>query len=96
MISTVKREREIAIEKELRSKIEWGQDLWQSQSPLLRRKFKGGAFMKQELAYSFHLGSDKNKSKLAKKVAKENIQIQYLKEQNRCSYKLHRLLVSYF
>ena len=29
--------------------------------------------MEQELAYSFHLGSDKNKSKLAKKVAKENI-----------------------
>ena len=28
--------------------------------------------MEQELAYSFHLGSDKNKSKLAKKVAKEN------------------------
>ena len=29
--------------------------------------------MEQELADSFHLGSDKNKSKLAKKVAKENI-----------------------
>ena len=29
--------------------------------------------MEQELAYSFHLGSDKNKSKLANKVAKENI-----------------------
>ena len=29
--------------------------------------------MEQELAYSFHLGSDKNKSKLAKKIAKENI-----------------------
>ena len=29
--------------------------------------------MEQELAYSFHLGSDKNKSKLEKKVAKENI-----------------------
>lgn len=29
--------------------------------------------MERELAYSFHLGSDKNKSKLAKKVAKENI-----------------------
>lgn len=29
--------------------------------------------MEQELAYSFHLGSDKNRSKLAKKVAKENI-----------------------
>ena len=29
--------------------------------------------MEQELAYSFHLGSDKNKSKLSKKVAKENV-----------------------
>ena len=29
--------------------------------------------MEQELAYSFHLGSDKNKSKLAKKVAKDNL-----------------------
>ena len=29
--------------------------------------------MEQELACSFHLGSDKNKSKLAKKVAKENV-----------------------
>jgi hypothetical protein len=29
--------------------------------------------LEQELAYSFHLGSDKNKSKLAKKVAKENL-----------------------
>ena len=29
--------------------------------------------MEQELAYSFHLGSDKNKSKLTKKVAKENV-----------------------
>ena len=29
--------------------------------------------LEQELAYSFHLGSDKNKSKLAKKVAKENV-----------------------
>ena len=29
--------------------------------------------MEQELAYSFHLGSDKNKSKLAKKIAKENV-----------------------
>ena len=28
--------------------------------------------MGQELAYSIHLGSDKNKSKLAKKVAKNN------------------------
>ena len=34
---------------------------------------QGGVLMEQELAYSFHLGSDKNKSKLAKKVAKENI-----------------------
>lgn len=29
--------------------------------------------MEQELSYSFHLGSDKNKSKLAKKVSKENV-----------------------
>ena len=29
--------------------------------------------MEQELAYSFHLCSDKNKSKLAKKVSKENV-----------------------
>ena len=29
--------------------------------------------MEQELAYSFHLGSDKNKSKLVKKVSKENV-----------------------
>ena len=29
--------------------------------------------MEQELAYSFHLSSDKNKSKVAKKVAKENV-----------------------
>ena len=29
--------------------------------------------MEQELVYSFHLGSDKNKSRLAKKVAKGNI-----------------------
>ena len=29
--------------------------------------------MEQELAYSFHLGSDKNKSKIAKKTAKGNI-----------------------
>ena len=29
--------------------------------------------MEQELAYSFHLDSNKNKSKLAKKVAKENV-----------------------
>ena len=27
--------------------------------------------MEQELAYSFHLGSDKNKSKIAKKQLKE-------------------------
>jgi hypothetical protein len=37
------------------------------------KQFQGGVLMEQELAYSFHLGSDKNKSKLAKKVAKENI-----------------------
>ena len=29
--------------------------------------------MEQELAYSFHLGSDKNKSKLAKRVLKDNV-----------------------
>ena len=29
--------------------------------------------MERELAYSFHLGSDKNKSKLAKKVSKGNV-----------------------
>ena len=29
--------------------------------------------MQQELAYSFHLGSDKNKSKVAKKTAKGNV-----------------------
>ncbi|MBR3003423.1 MAG: plasmid recombination protein [Clostridia bacterium] len=29
--------------------------------------------MEQELAYSFHLGSDKNKSKIAKKTAKGNV-----------------------
>lgn len=28
--------------------------------------------MEQELAYSIHLGSDKNRSKVAKKVAKSN------------------------
>ena len=37
------------------------------------RKFQRRDFMEQELAYSFHLGSDKNKSKLAKKVAKDNL-----------------------
>ena len=37
------------------------------------KKFQGGVSMEQELAYSFHLGSDKNKSKIAKKVAKENV-----------------------
>lgn len=37
------------------------------------KQVQGGAYMEQELAYSFHLGSDKNKSKLAKKVSKENV-----------------------
>ena len=37
------------------------------------KKFQRRDFMEQELAYSFHLGSDKNKNKLAKKVAKENV-----------------------
>ena len=34
--------------------------------------------MELELAYSFHLGSDKNKSKLAKKYQKEMYQVQPL------------------
>ena len=37
------------------------------------KRVQGGAYMEQELAYSFHLGSDKNKSKLAKKVSKGNV-----------------------
>ena len=37
------------------------------------KKFQRRDSMEQELAYSFHLGNDKNKSKLAKKVAKENV-----------------------
>ena len=37
------------------------------------KKFQRRDSMEQELAYSFHLGSDKNKSKKAKKVAKENV-----------------------
>ena len=37
------------------------------------KKIQRRDFMEQELAYSFHLGSDKNKSKLTKKVAKENV-----------------------
>ena len=37
------------------------------------KKIQGGILMEQELAYSFHLGSDKNKSKLAKKTAKGNV-----------------------
>ena len=37
------------------------------------KKIQRRYFIEQELAYSFHLGSDKNKSKLAKKVAKENV-----------------------
>mgnify|MGYP004534804797 FL=1 len=40
---------------------------------MLRRKFKEVFLLEQELSYSFHLGSDKSKSKLAKKVAKENV-----------------------
>lgn len=34
--------------------------------------------MEQELAYSFHLGSDKNKSKVAKKQQKEMYLVQLL------------------
>ena len=37
------------------------------------KKIQKRDYMEQKLAYSFHLGSDKNKSKLAKKVAKENV-----------------------
>ena len=37
------------------------------------KKFQRRESMEQELAYSFHLGSDKNKSKKAKKIAKENV-----------------------
>jgi hypothetical protein len=37
------------------------------------KKFQRRDSMEQELAYSFHLGSDKNKSKLAKEIAKENV-----------------------
>ena len=40
---------------------------------MLRSKFKEVVLLEQELAYSFHLGSDKNKSKLAKKVFKGNV-----------------------
>lgn len=43
-----------------------------SQSPLLRRNFKEVVLLAEELSYSFHLGSDKNKSKVAKKIAKGN------------------------
>ena len=41
--------------------------------PIATKKFQRRDSMQQELAYSFHLGNDKNKSKLAKKVAKENV-----------------------
>lgn len=37
------------------------------------KKIQRRDFMEQELAYSFHLGSDKNKSKVAKKTAKGNV-----------------------
>src|SRR5699024_10277870 len=50
-----------------------GLGLMENQSPMLRRNFKEVLLMEQELAYSFHLGSDKNKSKLAKKVSKGNV-----------------------
>ena len=43
------------------------------QSPALRSNFKEVLLMEQELAYSFHLGSDKNKSKIAKKVSIDNV-----------------------
>lgn len=41
--------------------------------PIATKKFQRRDSMQQELAYSFHLGNDKNKSKLAKKVARENV-----------------------
>ena len=41
--------------------------------PIATKKFQRRDSMQQELAYSFHLGSDKNKSRLAKKVAKDNL-----------------------
>ena len=41
--------------------------------PIATKKFQMMDSMEQELAYSFHLDNDKNKSKLAKKVAKENV-----------------------
>lgn len=50
-----------------------GLGLMTSQSSMLRRNFKGGVFMEQQLAYSFHLESDKSKSKLAKKLSKGNV-----------------------
>lgn len=37
------------------------------------KKVQWGGLTEYELAYSFHLGSDKNKSKLAKKVSKGNV-----------------------
>ena len=40
---------------------------------MLRSKFKEMILLEQELAYSFHLGSDKNKSKVAKRTAKGNV-----------------------
>ena len=41
--------------------------------PIATKKFQRRDSMQQELAYSFHLGNDKNKSRLAKKVAKDNL-----------------------
>ena len=55
-----------------------GLGLMENQSPMLRRNFKEVLLMEQELAYSFHLGSDKNKSKLAKKYQKEMYLEQHL------------------
>ena len=40
---------------------------------MLRSKFKEVVLLEQELAYFFHLSSDKNKSKLAKKFSKGNV-----------------------
>ena len=49
--------------------------------------------MEQELAYSFHLGSDKNKSKLAKKVAKDNLSGTTSLSNNLIDYYNHRELI---
>ena len=39
--------------------------------PCPSKQFQGGVYIEQELAYSFHLGSDKNKSNIDR-VKKNN------------------------